>query len=86
MLRTVSEDGEIEEEVEDNPTTLTWGFTVQYNLNYLQSHVRDVGMVAPFDRMVPLVEFALETCVSDDCDGDTTGTVNPGLIWLKLPT
>ncbi len=76
------EDGEVEEELEDNPTTLSWGFTLQYNLSYLQSHVRDVGLPAPFDRMVPLVEVALETCVSDDCNGETSGTVNPGFIWL----
>ncbi len=76
------EDGEIEQEIEDNPITLGWGFTVQYNLNYLQSHVRDVGLPAPLARMIPLVEFAMETCISDDCDGETAGTVNPGIIWL----
>ena len=35
VVLTVGEDGEVEEEIEDNPTTLGWGFTVQYNLNYL---------------------------------------------------
>ena len=82
VVLTVGEDGEVEEEIEDNPTTLGWGFTVQYNLNYLESHVRDVGLPAPLDRMVPLVELALETCISDDCEGETAGTVNPGIIWL----
>ena len=82
VVLAVGEDGEVEEEIEDNPTTLGWGFTVQYNLNYLESHVRDVGLPAPLDRMVPLVELALETCISDDCDGETAGTVNPGIIWL----
>lgn len=82
VVLAVGEDGEVEEEIEDNATTLGWGFTVQYNLNYLKSHVRDVGLPAPLDRMVPLVELALETCISDDCDGETAGTVNPGIIWL----
>jgi hypothetical protein len=46
-------DEETEEtEVERNPTTLTWGFTIQYSLQYLQSFVKDVGLGAPFNRMV----------------------------------
>lgn len=63
-------------------TTLSWGFSVQYNLQYLQSFVKDIGLGAPFNRMIPLVELAFETCLNGDCNGDTTGTVNPGLIWF----
>jgi hypothetical protein len=63
-------------------TTLRWGFAVQYNLQYLQSFVKDVGLGAPFNRMIPLVELAFETCLNHDCNGDTTGTVNPGLVWF----
>jgi hypothetical protein len=66
----------------ENPTTLTWAFTVQYSLMYLQSAVKDVGLGAPFDRMVALVEFPLETCLNTDCGGRTTGTVNPGIAWI----
>lgn len=63
-------------------TTLSWGFAVQYNLQYLQSFVKDVGLGTPFNRLIPLVELAFETCLNHDCNGDTTGTVNPGLIWF----
>jgi hypothetical protein len=73
---------EIEREVEYNPVSLSWGFTVQYNLQYLQAFVKDVGLGAPFDRMIPLVELPLETCLNRGCGGQTTGTVNPGLIWF----
>jgi len=73
---------EIEREVERNPITLSWGFTVQYNLQYLQSFVKDVGLGSPFNRMIPLVEIPLETCLGRGCGGQTTGTVNPGLIWF----
>ena len=61
---------------EDNATE--WGATVQYSLPYLQSHVKDVGLIAPFDNLVPIVEFAGETPEH----GKSTGTINPGFIWM----
>jgi hypothetical protein len=36
---------------------------------------------APFDRLIPLVEIALETPLDRGQGGQTTGTINPGLIW-----
>ena len=36
---------------------------------------------APFDRLIPLVEFALETPLNRGAGGQTTGTINPGIIW-----
>jgi hypothetical protein len=69
-------------EGERNPTTLTWGFTVQYSLMYLQSAVKDVGLGAPFDRLVPVVEFPIQTCLDAGCGGRTTWSVNPGFAWI----
>jgi hypothetical protein len=65
-----------------NPTTLTWAFTIQYSLMYLQSAVKDVGLGQPFNRMVAVVEFPMETCQNADCKHQTTGTVNPGIAWI----
>jgi len=76
------ETGEIEKEVERNPDTLTWGFTIQYSLQYLQSFVKDIGLGVPFNRTVVLVEFPMETCLDRGCRGQTTGTVNPGVVWF----
>jgi hypothetical protein len=70
-----------ETDVERNPTTLTWAFTLQYSFMYLQSFVKDVGLGDPFKRMILVTEFPLETCMNADCNGQTTGTVNPGLVW-----
>jgi len=68
---------------ERNPNVAVWGFTIQYDLFYLQSFVRDVGLPAPFNRMVPLVEFAMQTPLDRVKDaGRTTGTINPGVIWF----
>ncbi len=66
---------------ERNPTTLTWAFSVQYSLMYLQSFVKDVGLGNPFKRMILVAEFPMETCMNADCKGQTTGTINPGVVW-----
>jgi hypothetical protein len=64
------------------PSKLPWGFTIQYNLNYLQYHVRDVGLDKPLSQLIPVVEFAMESCLDGPCQGQTNGTFNPGLIWF----
>jgi hypothetical protein len=63
------------------PTTLTWAFTLQYSFIYLQSFVKDIGLGTPFNRMILVTEFPMETCMSTDCKGQVTGTVNPGVVW-----
>ena len=66
--------------VERHPHTLEWGFAIEYSLPYLQSFVQDVGLREPFNRMIPVVEFAMSTALDRGASG-TTGTVNPGIIW-----
>ncbi len=70
-----------EKVVERNPATLTWAFSLQYSLMYLQSFVKDIGLGQPFKRMILVTEFPMETCMSADCKGQITGTVNPGVVW-----
>ncbi len=84
FLRPLALTGAIEPNfpTEPNPSTLTWGFTIQYSLQYLQSFVKDVGLGTPFNRIIVLVEFPFETCLNRGCKGQTTGFVNPGLIWF----
>jgi hypothetical protein len=79
---SVDDEGDVEVERELNPKVVQWGFAVQYNLQYLQSFVRDVGLPTPFNRLIPLVEFAMQTPVEGPQSGQTTGTVNPGVIWF----
>src|SRR5882724_9848983 len=52
---TVSDEGDVEVEKELNAQAFQWGFSIQYSLQYLQSYVRDVGLPAPFNRMIALV-------------------------------
>lgn len=69
-------------DTERNPQVLNTGLAVEYSLPYLQSQVRDVGLGAPFDRLIPLVELALSTPMDRGQGGRTTGTVNPGVLWI----
>jgi hypothetical protein len=61
--------------------TLNYGVALEYSLEFLQHHVRDVGLGAPFDRMVPLVELSMTTPFNRGQGSQTTGTVQPGIIW-----
>jgi hypothetical protein len=81
--RTVKvEADEVEEEIERHPHVLTWGFALEYSLPYLTSFVRDLGLPAVLRRLVPLVEVELQTPLDRGQAGRTTGTVNPGIIWV----
>ncbi|HEV8585758.1 MAG TPA: hypothetical protein VGT02_12375 [Methylomirabilota bacterium] len=77
------EEGSLEVEREVNPAVGQWGFSVQYNLQYLQSYVRDIGLPAPLNRMIPIVEVVMETPLDAPAgNGRVTGTINPGIIWF----
>ncbi|HEV7997104.1 MAG TPA: hypothetical protein VGP52_12690 [Stellaceae bacterium] len=64
-----------------NPDDVFYGFAIEYSIPYLQEEVRDVGLGPPFNRMIPLVEFALTSPFNRGYSGTTTGTVQPGVIW-----
>ncbi len=59
---------------------LEWGLSLQYNIPYLQQHVKDTGLPHPFRDMIPLVELSMETPENRD-GGSSTGTINPGVLW-----
>ncbi len=75
---TVNEDGDVT--IERHPNVLKLGFALEYSLPYLQSFVKDVGLREPFNRMIPVVEVALQKPL-DRGGGPTTGTLNPGILW-----
>lgn len=79
---TTDDNGNVDVDREFNPTVFTWGFSAQYSLQYLQAFVRDVGLPAPLNRLIPLVEVALRTPIDGPRARYTTGTVNPGVIWF----
>jgi hypothetical protein len=76
--RSIS-DGEVE--VEANPDGFEFGFAVEYSLIYLQQNLRDLGLSAPLDRLVPLCEFTIDSPVDRGQAGLVTGTIQPGILW-----
>jgi hypothetical protein len=72
---TRSKDGD-----EQVPNNLEWGLALEYSLIYLQGYVKDIGLRPPFDRLIPVVEFPMETPLNRT-GAPTTGTINPGVIW-----
>jgi hypothetical protein len=74
-----------------NQDTFNAGFAIEYSLEYLEHHVKDVGISAPFDRLIPLVEITTTTPFNRGLDLDsgftnhtgnaTVGVVAPGVIW-----
>lgn len=66
----------------DEPRMLNWGLSLQYSIPYLQDFVKYAGIKAPFDKLIPIVELPMQTCLDRGCHGQTTGYVAPGLIWV----
>lgn len=64
------------------PRTLDWAFSLQYSIPYLQDFVKYAGIKAPFNNMIPIIEFPMQTCMDNGCRGQTTGYIAPGVIWL----
>jgi hypothetical protein len=68
-------------QVQRNPHVLQLGFALEYSIPYLQSAVKDTGLGAPWNRMIPIVEVAAQRPLDRVADRSWTGTVNPGVLW-----
>ena len=64
-----------------NPNNFRYGFAFEYSFPYLECCVKDVGLRAPFNQLIPLVEVAFTTPISRAPANQTTGTIQPGIIW-----
>jgi hypothetical protein len=77
-----SDTGDIDLEL--NPKVLVWGGSLQYSMPYLKSAVVDLDLPEFINHLIPIVEFSLQTPVSNTLTSGTvtTGTINPGVIWV----
>ena len=75
--------GEQDVDTEFHPRVLNWGVSLQYSMPYLKSNVVDLGLPGFINRLIPIVEAAMQTPVSNTLSSGTvtTGTINPGLIY-----
>jgi len=64
-----------------NPNNFSYGFAFEYSFPYLECCVKDVGLRAPFNQLIPPVEVAFTTPISRAPANQTIGTIQPGIIW-----
>jgi hypothetical protein len=66
------------------PQQLVYGASLQYSMPYLKSQIVDLGLPDFFNHLIPIVEVSLTTPVANNFGNPctTTGTVNPGIIWV----
>jgi hypothetical protein len=70
--------------VTPNPQFLVYDATLQYSMPYLKSSVVDLGLPDFINHLIPIVEAQFQTPVANNFGQSwvTTGTVNPGVIWV----
>jgi hypothetical protein len=73
--------GETIIDVEHHSNQVQYGFAVEYSMLYLRSQVRDLGLPEWVNRLTPLVEVNFSTPTTGRFGEQTTGTINPGIIW-----
>jgi hypothetical protein len=66
------------------PQVLTYGATLQYSMPYLKSQIEDLQLPDFINHLIPIVEAQFSTPVANNFGNSsaTTGTVNPGVIWV----
>jgi hypothetical protein len=66
------------------PQVLVYGATLQYSMPYLKSEVKDLQLPDFINHLIPIVEVQMATPVANNFGNSfvTTGTINPGVIWV----
>ena len=76
--------GEQTIDIERRARFLVYGGSIQYSMPYLKSNVVDLGLPDFINHLIPVVEASFQTPLGNTFDTGlgTTGTVNPGVIWV----
>ncbi len=66
------------------PKVLVYGGSLQYSMPYLKSEIRDFQLPDFINHLIPIVEAQFSTPVANNFGNSaiTTGTINPGVIWV----
>jgi hypothetical protein len=85
VTSTVDDAGNVSTDIALNPQFLNWGLSLQYSMPYLKSAVYDYGLPDFVNRLIPIVEASFQTPAANFAGTGlrTTGTVNPGVIWVS---
>jgi hypothetical protein len=69
--------------IDHHSNALQYGLAIEYSLPYLTGNIQDLGLPKWMNRLTPLVEFSFTQPVDDRFGAQTTGTINPGIIWAR---
>jgi hypothetical protein len=66
------------------PQVLAYGGSLQFSMPYLKSEIIDLELPDFINHLIPIVEAQFSTPVANNFGNSyvTTGTVNPGVIWV----
>ena len=66
------------------PQVLVYGGSLQYSMPYLKSQIEDLQLPDLINHLIPIVEAQFATPAGNNFGNSniTTGTVNPGVIWV----
>ena len=66
------------------PQVLVYGASIQYSMPYLKSEIHDYQLPDFINHLFPIVEAQFATPVANNFGNSpiTTGTINPGVIWV----
>jgi hypothetical protein len=66
------------------PQMLVYGGSIQYSMPYLKSEVEDYQLPDFINHLIPIVEAQFQTPAANNFGNSfvTTGTINPGVIWV----
>jgi len=67
--------------IDHHSNAVQYGLAIEYSIPYLTSNIQDLGLPPWMNRLTPLVEFSFNQPVDNRFGEQTTGTVNPGIIW-----
>jgi hypothetical protein len=65
-----------------NADMVNAGISVQYNMGYLQSQVRDLGFPEFVNRLIPIVELSWNVPIRSPVSDPTRFTVAPGILYV----
>ncbi|MGB6936635.1 MAG: hypothetical protein WBE14_08040, partial [Xanthobacteraceae bacterium] len=67
-----------------NPQVLVYGGSLQYSMPYLKSEIQDSQLPDFINHLIPIVEAQFQTPAANNFGNSfvTTGTINPGVIWV----
>src|SRR6202040_3614590 len=70
--------------IDPNPQFLVYGASLQYSMPYLKSNIVDLQLPDFINHLIPIVEAQFTTPVANNLGNSfvTTGTINPGVIWV----